>query len=322
MFWRSTRLILFVVAGWMVLAVPTRAGVLAGLPAIYGPGTPHGTPTGQTVQPNNDNVGLGNPNRVSLVGIDIEGLEPIDIHVSVANSPGAGGTTEYFIELGNATNKTEVAWNGFSIQLGSGIGSEFARLSDRAIPGVSGLDFDTPHRDPVVISPSFPTITHEADVLSFSGGLVRMGEVASGQNFSIDVPNIATSTTYDFTIRLEAVPVVALPGDFDGDGDVDGRDLMTWQRNRSVGALGEWQENYPGRPPSPGDFDGDGDVDGRDFLAWQRNPSVGNLADWRTHYGPGTSLASQGTVVPEPAAVVWLAPIMVCGASARGARRG
>jgi hypothetical protein len=34
-----------------------------------------------------------------------------------------------------------------------------------------------------------------------------------------------------------------------------------------------------------GDFDGDGDVDGRDFLFWQRDTSVGNLADWQNSYG-------------------------------------
>ena len=35
----------------------------------------------------------------------------------------------------------------------------------------------------------------------------------------------------------------------------------------------------------PGDFDFDGDVDGRDFLLWQRNPSVGDLSDWQANYG-------------------------------------
>jgi hypothetical protein len=35
-----------------------------------------------------------------------------------------------------------------------------------------------------------------------------------------------------------------MPGDFDQDGDVDGRDFLLWQRNSSVGALGDWQENY------------------------------------------------------------------------------
>jgi subtilisin family serine protease len=41
---------------------------------------------------------------------------------------------------------------------------------------------------------------------------------------------------------------------------------------------------------NPGDFDNDGDVDGRDFLIWQRGGSPsplssGNLSDWRNHYG-------------------------------------
>jgi hypothetical protein len=61
----------------------------------------------------------------------------------------------------------------------------------------------------------------------------------------------------------------------------------------------------------PGDFDVDGDVDGRDFLAWQRNTSVGVLADWQTFYGvgslsaitspPATEVASP---VPEPSALI------------------
>lgn len=37
----------------------------------------------------------------------------------------------------------------------------------------------------------------------------------------------------------------------------------------------------------PGDFNGDGAVTGRDFLAWQRNPSLGNLSDWQNAYNGG-----------------------------------
>lgn len=37
----------------------------------------------------------------------------------------------------------------------------------------------------------------------------------------------------------------------------------------------------------PGDFDGDTDVDGRDFLFWQRDPGVGSLSDWQANYGTG-----------------------------------
>lgn len=37
-----------------------------------------------------------------------------------------------------------------------------------------------------------------------------------------------------------------------------------------------------------GDFEGDGDVDGRDFLLWQRNTSVGSLTAWQNNFGaPG-----------------------------------
>ena len=55
----------------------------------------------------------------------------------------------------------------------------------------------------------------------------------------------------------------------------------------------------------PGDFDGDGDVDGGDFLAWQRgdstNPfSPGDLEQWQEHYGMGGELIAVVSV-PEPA---------------------
>jgi hypothetical protein len=48
----------------------------------------------------------------------------------------------------------------------------------------------------------------------------------------------------------------------------------------------------------PGDFDSDGDVDGRDFLVWQRNPSVGDLADWQANYGAGTLGAATSVPEP------------------------
>ncbi len=54
----------------------------------------------------------------------------------------------------------------------------------------------------------------------------------------------------------------------------------------------------------PGDFDGDGDVDGRDFLRWQRGQSqsplsASDLAAWQANYGSGGSLSAV-TAVPEP----------------------
>ncbi len=66
-------------------------------------------------------------------------------------------------------------------------------------------------------------------------------------------------------------------------------------------------ETYSLVVPVPGDFDGDFDVDGRDFLAWQRGQSptplsAGDLADWQTNYGAGGLAAV--AVVPEPSCVL------------------
>jgi hypothetical protein len=56
---------------------------------------------------------------------------------------------------------------------------------------------------------------------------------------------------------------------------------------------------------TPGDFDDDGDVDGRDFLVWQRGDSptalsASDLTTWQTNYG-NPLVATQA--VPEPASV-------------------
>lgn len=47
-----------------------------------------------------------------------------------------------------------------------------------------------------------------------------------------------------------------------------------------------------------GDFDFDGDVDGRDFLLWQRNPGVGDLSDWQANYGAGSLIAAVSVPEP------------------------
>ncbi len=67
-----------------------------------------------------------------------------------------------------------------------------------------------------------------------------------------------------------------------------------------------------------GDFDGDGDVDGRDFLRWQRGGSpmpfsADDLEDWQGNYGEGT--LSAFSAVPEPNAIclIFLAGVSVVG---------
>lgn len=50
--------------------------------------------------------------------------------------------------------------------------------------------------------------------------------------------------------------------------------------------------------PQAGDFDFDGDVDGRDFLVWQRDPNIGDLVDWQMNYGVETLAESMSVPEP------------------------
>ena len=57
-----------------------------------------------------------------------------------------------------------------------------------------------------------------------------------------------------------------------------------------------------------GDFDFDGDVDGNDLLFWQRGGSPNSLsttdlAAWQANYGVSAPLATTSTTVPEPASI-------------------
>jgi hypothetical protein len=73
-----------------------------------------------------------------------------------------------------------------------------------------------------------------------------------------------------------------VPGDFDGDLDVDGEDLEIWTDNFGAASGGS---------TSTGDADDDDDVDGADFLIWQRNVD-----------SPASAVA--GIAVPEPPSAV------------------
>lgn len=80
-----------------------------------------------------------------------------------------------------------------------------------------------------------------------------------------------------------------------------------------------------GEQSQAGDFDNDGDVDGRDFLVWQRGNSpaplsAGDLAVWQTNYGVGSMMAS-ATAIPEPGSAIITAVGSICLLSGFAARR-
>lgn len=73
----------------------------------------------------------------------------------------------------------------------------------------------------------------------------------------------------------------------------------------------------PFTPSNDGDFDNDGDTDGRDFLIWQRGNSTpggplsaSDLADWQAGYG--SPLVAAVGAVPEPTSAL----ILLCGLAA------
>jgi autotransporter-associated beta strand protein len=92
----------------------------------------------------------------------------------------------------------------------------------------------------------------------------------------------------------EATPI---PGDFDGNGFVDGADLAQWRGD--FGGAGS-------------DADADGDSDGNDFLVWQRNLGLGTP--------PSVSTAA---AVPEPSsgALLVLSALAVVGSATRRCNR-
>lgn len=101
-------------------------------------------------------------------------------------------------------------------------------------------------------------------------------------------------TDADFSIdnfRSESLGA-SLPGDFDGDGDVDGVDLAQWKDDFGVN--------------DDSDADLDGDTDGADFLIWQQN--------WT-----GAPVAAAAAAVPEPATLGMAA--MATALVAAGVRR-
>jgi T5SS/PEP-CTERM-associated repeat protein len=140
----------------------------------------------------------------------------------------------------------------------------------------------------VETNPAFvPAAGQFFDVMDFTS--------VSGVFDAVELPALPEGLTWNTSQLYSAGSISIAPGfssDFDGDGDVDGIDLVEWR--------GDFGENQLS------DADGDGDSDGHDFLQWQRQ------------LGSGASLMSSVTA-PEPqpfvmalAAVMALASLRRC----------
>ena len=136
---------------------------------------------------------------------------------------------------------------------------------------------------------------------SFDGVLLRRGDI--NQNGATNAQDVAALYsafgTTDWLPDLDVNGIVDIAdvqtliteiaqtvnGDFDLDGDVDGRDFVIWQRNEGTTV---------GSRYDLGDADLNGVIDGNDLAIWQQAYGSVDLS----------ALSANAQVVPEPSAVV------------------
>jgi endoglucanase len=128
----------------------------------------------------------------------------------------------------------------------------------------------------------------EADQQWLNALYNRVYQAHNAENYYADAVTLQSLliVTGNFWDPMAVLAEPPAPGEFDGDGTVDGADLTRWQESFAMSAAA--------------DTDRDGDSDGADFLAWQRGLRAG---------GPAVA-------VPEPPAALLLPGAIAIGAYA------
>ncbi len=178
---------------------------------------------------------------------------------------------------------------------------------------IAGVDFDQLLADTaeiegglsLILDASYvPALGDEFAILQTTNGLSGVFETTSSglPDLGVDLGWNINYTTH--SVLLEVISALAISGDFDGDGDVDGADFLSWQREDGTGdGLIDWENGYNASAAS-GDFDNDGDVDGADFLSWQRdNATSADLILWENSFGTSSLQGAGSLAVPEPTAL-------------------
>lgn len=127
-----------------------------------------------------------------------------------------------------------------------------------------------------------PGATRTISEVYFAGGFNTEDGRRVGFNDFGEVAFLAKFTDGSSGLFVSDV-ATALSGDFNGDGDVDGADFLTWQRG-----LGRMDTGLPNN----GDANADGNVNAAD------------LAVWKTKFGTTPAANIAATAIPEPGAIM------------------
>lgn len=262
---------------------------------------------------------------VSMISLDM--ASELNVRYTSINGVSTKGTADAALEVFDPVTQAYVSLpNQFKLTVG-GIGGQTTlagfvldSLLLRTMEGDPLNDADPRHINflstpellgaPVLVHDIVLHHTDPSQTLTLDG-ILGMNFMVGSVNVEISGTDIVaggyTSGAFDWLTFDEPTGVLGLklnsafqtptPGDFDGDGDVDGADFVAWQTN------------YPttsGATAGQGDADGDGDVDGADFAAWQEHFS--------SPPGGGSS------PVPEPQAWI-LASLAVAGLIAASKRK-
>lgn len=195
---------------------------------------------------------------------------------------GLGATADLNVHLTNTAKGSNYYVRSF--ELGDSIGPD----NPNAVPDLHGYGIVSPNYTNfgAIDTENYPQF---AGIRIDIGGTKHYGWVRMQVTPLVDFTPVAPLTATIFDWAYETDPDTAIiagdvgsfvPGDFDGDGDVDNADLTMWEGDYGVNA--------------GSDADVDGDSDGKDFLIWQRSYT-------------GPMLMASSTNVPEPTSLALLA---------------
>jgi hypothetical protein len=115
----------------------------------------------------------------------------------------------------------------------------------------------------VDLSATVAMADNAAEIFQWTGSSTFVPRLNVRATANVFVTGLVTSDVVNLTklrVRMLQNGPLSVPGDFDGDGDVDTADLAQWRGDFGVN--------------DDSDADSDGDSDGVDFLTWQRSAAI------------------------------------------------